>query len=236
MLLQQLATNFGVPQRIGDSEGKFFLRQSFKVPIGTKNFAVETIKLPAHSEVIGSMYIRHDKETGIVNCTIAFTIELKSYLAWLNKETSVNISPKKYDLFISYKRNTARDFAVHLKQCLTEEGYVAFLDLTDIPKEFAGTEKWFTERDEAIKNSKRFLLIMTIKVDSSEQVVKELTLARTIDNMKFIYMRHDALKPQIILKTSNNDIIDLSEGNQETFINEFDLVRKVFQILQESKT
>ena len=76
---------------------------------------------------------------------------------------------------------------------------------------------------------------MTIKIDSSQEVIRELTLARTIPNMKFIYMRHAALKPEIMLKNSNNDLIYLSEGNQESFNNEDDLVRKVLQILQESR-
>ncbi len=234
VLLQQLVDNFGVNQKIGNKEGKFFFREIIKVPIGTKNLELVTYNIPKNTEILASLYRNYEQEVGLVDCAIIFTIELTSYHAWLNKQRPFNVIPKRYDLFISYKRNTAKDFALNLKKCLIEEGYIAFLDLVDIAKEFNGTEKWFSARDEAIKNSKRFLLIMTIKIENSAEVTKELTLAREVPNMKFIYMRHNVLKPQIILKTSTNDEIDLSEGNQENFANEDDLVRKVLQILQDS--
>ena len=156
------------------------------------------------------------------------------YNAWLNQKTDVVIGIKNYDIFISYKRNTAKDLALNLKKCLTQEGYSTFLDLTDIPKEFEGSQKWSEVRDEAIKNSKRFVLLITIKIETSQEVPKELTLARAVPNMKFIYLRHNTLNPHVVLKTGNGEVIDLSEGNQEEFSNEDDLVRKVLHILQES--
>jgi hypothetical protein len=237
VLLRQLANNFGIEQKVGEQKSKFFFRESVKVRIGTKRPKLMSI-FPHEKEVIHvvyGLYYIYREETGIVEIALAFSLDADLYTAWLEDHTNITLSPKKYEVFISYKRNTAKDFALHLKQCLTEEGYGAFLDLKDIKKEFLGTAKWFDERDQAIRNSKRFLLIMTIMVDSSKEVANELTLARTVPNMKFIYMRHNELEPQIILKADNNEIIDLSEGNQETFYNEDDLVRKVFQILQESK-
>lgn len=234
VLLQQLAFNFGVPMKIGSRVEKFFLREFISVPKDAKSSDVIEMKIPARSDVIGSLFLRHIKEVGIVECAIVFNIELKSYLTWLDSKTNVTISPQKYDVFISYKRNTAKDFALFLKQCLTEEGYIAFLDLKDIPKEFDGSEKWFDKRDEAIRNSKRFLHLITIKVESSQEVAKELKLARTIPNMKFMFLRHDVLKPQISFKF-DDETIDLSECNQEAFSTEDDLARKVLQILQNSK-
>jgi hypothetical protein len=129
------------------------------------------------------------------------------------------------------KKNTGKGFAKHLKDCLAQEGYRAFLDTIDISKEFEGTEKWFTIRDEAIKNSKRFLLVITISIESSEEVAKELFLARSVPNIKLIYARHDELTSPEIQIALNDEIINLAEGNQMTFSSEDDLARQILKIL-----
>lgn len=64
-------------------------------------------------------------------------------MSWIKGKEKMWISAKTYDLFISYKRDFAEDFASHLKSCLSKEGFRVFLDLIDIPKEFDGTAKWF---------------------------------------------------------------------------------------------
>jgi hypothetical protein len=182
-------------------------------------------------KIISSMYVKFQKE--FAECTIVFSIELDSYLDWLKGKQKVQLFPIVYDVFISYKRKTAEDFAIHLKECLTEEGYRAFLDLRDIQKEFLSTSKALDERDEAIKNSRRFLLIMTIGIESSQEVAKELLLARDVPNMKFIYLRHEDLQPKISISYGGK-IIDLGEGNQEKFSTKEELARKVLRILKSS--
>ncbi len=235
MLLEQLAFNFGIPMKIGNSVKKFFFREIITVPKGAKSSDIVEMDIPKNSDVLQSFFLHYSKEESIVECIMAFNIELTSYLTWLNHNANVQVRTPDYDVFISYKRNTAKDFALSLKECLTEEGYRTFLDLTDIPKEFEGTEKWFDIRDKAIKNSKRFLLIITIRIETSKEVAKELSLARNMQNMKFMYLRHEMLEPQISLKF-NDEVIDLSEGNQEQFGTTIDLNRKVLKILQDSKT
>lgn len=190
--------------------------------------------------VIGSMFTRErrtkisDKMMCVLECAIVFFVEMNSYIAWLNEKIVTQVGAQTYDIFIAYKQNTGKTYARFLKECLTQEGYRAFLDMTDIPREFEGTEKWFEVRDEAIRNSKRFLLIITIAIESSEEVAKELVLARGIPNMKFIYARHDELKPEIQIGY-DNEIIDLSEGNQVPFSTDDDLARKVLQILKDDE-
>jgi hypothetical protein len=232
VLLQQLAFNFGVPIRIGTKVDKFFLREVVFVPKDAKTTNLLSIKRPDSGILIGSSFLKI-KEVGVAECAIVFSIELNSYREWLSRQKSLIMKAQKYDVFISYKRNTAKDFAIYLKKCLTDEGYIAFLDLTDIPKEFEGTEKWSDKRNEAIINSKRFLLIITIKIESSREVAKELGLARSNPQMKFLYLRHDALPPQISIKV-NDEVIDLGESNQIPFSTDVDLARKVLQILQDS--
>jgi hypothetical protein len=137
-------------------------------------------------------------------------------------------------MMFSYHTNgKLQDFAIHLKECLTDETYRAFLDLRDIPKEFLGTSRWFDVRDEAIRNSKRFLLIMTVGIESSEEVAKELFLARNTQNMKFMYLRHEDLQPEILIKYDGKTI-NLGEGNQEEFSTKEELARKVLRILKSS--
>jgi hypothetical protein len=242
VLLQQFAENFGINQTIGNKTKKFFLREVVDIiekisdPLfGPNAENIVRTKFPKNIDVAQSLFWRYSDDFKQVVCAFVITLNVDKYKEWLNKKTDVRIVPKKYDVFISYKRNTAKDFALNLKKCLTEEGYRAFLDITDIRKEFEGTSKWFDERDAAIRNSKRFLLIMTIRVESSEEVTKEIALARTVQGIKFVYLRHTMIDPQMILNTKSNEEINLSEGNQESFDNEVDLVRKVLKILEDSE-
>lgn len=59
-----------------------------------------------------------------------------------------------FDAFICYKRDTAEDFATHLKKGLEGNGIHAFLDITDIPKKFRGIAEWTDARDAAVVESK----------------------------------------------------------------------------------
>lgn len=236
VLLRQLAENFGAEQEFYGQTSKFFYRESIKVPTSKLKHPSKLLDFKTQKiRVLYGFYYIFRRESNILEIALAFSINIDLYKSWLAEQTTTTLSPKKYDVFISYKRNTAKDLAENLKKCLTEEGYTAFLDLTDIRKEFDGTATWLKERDDAIRNSKRFLLIMTINIEKSEEVANELTIARTVEKMKFIYLRDDTLKPQIILKTRNYEEIDLSKGNQETFTNEVDMLRKVLKILQESE-
>ena len=127
LLLQQLAENFGLDQKIGNKESKFFLRETIEVPIGATHFILDEFTVPEETDVAFIRFIRYQKEIGLVDCALVLTLNYRKYNAWLNKETTISINSRKYDVFISYKRNTAKDFASHLKNCLTEEGYTTFI-------------------------------------------------------------------------------------------------------------
>jgi hypothetical protein len=234
ILLQQLVFNFGLPIKVGNRVDKFFFREAISVPRNASPSSIVRFMLP-QKEMIATMFMRMREDEEGIDCALVYSIDLISYINWLNKKTVVQVGAQIYDVFISYKRTTGKSFALFLKECLVDEGYRAFLDLKDIPKEFEGTEKWFEVRDEAIRNSKRFLLLITIKIESSKEVAEELSLARKVPTMKFMYLRHEVLKPQILIKL-DNETIDLSEGNQEPFSTEDDLARKVLKILEDSKT
>ena len=230
VLLQQLAISFGVPIKVGDHVGKFFFREKIPVPKDFKALDLMGLLIPKEGGGgIASTYFRLTKD-GFAEFALVFSIQLSAYLSWLKGKTILHVSAKTYDLFISYKRNTAKDFAQHLKTSLTAEGYRAFIDL-DIPQEFSCSERWFDIRDEAIRNSKRFLLIMTVGIETSEEISKELTLARKVPEMKFMYLRHEDLRPKIAIRSTDGETINLDEGNQISFGTAEDLARKVLRNL-----
>lgn len=137
-----------------------------------------------------------------------------------------------YRVFISYKRKTGEDFALHLKEGLDDEQISAFLDIKDIPKKLRGKSEWRRFRDEAIYHSEVFLLIITDGIETSSEVVNELTYANKID-VECVFLRHKGLQPKIILN-HEGDKIDLGDFNQTEFETKEDLLRRVLRILKET--
>lgn len=133
-----------------------------------------------------------------------------------------------YKFFISYRRDTAEDFAVHLKRGLQREGISAFLDVADIPKKFDKKEKWSEIRDQAIRDSEIFLLIITEGIENSLEVRKEIALANEIENMDFMYFRHQDLTPDIVIEAKGKSL-NLGDFNQIAFETREDLLRKVLR-------
>jgi hypothetical protein len=140
------------------------------------------------------------------------------------------ISSETWDFFICYKRNTAEDFAKALKELLEEHGKHSFLDSKDIPAKFRGAEEWVDAVDRAVVDCKVFILLMTAGFDISDQVKREVTLARKIPNKLFIYFRHEDLKPYLKL-TLERETLDLGQQQQHVFLTASDLARKAFKIL-----
>jgi hypothetical protein len=89
-----------------------------------------------------------------------------------------------YKVFISYKRKTGEDFALHLREGLEEEQIRAFLDIRDIPKKFKGTTEWWKFRDRAILHSEVFLLVKwSTKTGYLSRRENESNLAGAGENM-----------------------------------------------------
>jgi len=132
---------------------------------------------------------------------------------------------KSYEFFIAYRRDTGLDFARHLKRGLEQERILAFLDITDIPKEFKGKQTWVRIRNEAIKKSDKFLLIMTNGIETSRELKKEIEIARDT-NKTFMLYRYYALDPQITIKL-RREKMTLGDFQQVSFDGKEDLLRKV---------
>lgn len=137
---------------------------------------------------------------------------------------------KSYEIFVGYRRDTGADFAKHLRNGLGREGISAFLDIIDIPKEFKGKQTWVKTRNEAIAKSRKFLLIATNKIETSEELRKEIQIARDNDKTFLVY-RHHATDPQITL-VLEREKMNLADFQQVGFDSKEDLLRKVLTALK----
>jgi hypothetical protein len=141
---------------------------------------------------------------------------------------------KSFDVFICHKKSSGKDFADHLKAGLEELGYHSFLDSKDIPKIVDGKEEWIAIRDQALKESNMFILIITPGFDLSQEVKNELKLARDAGNKKFIYFRHRDLGRKIIVDL-DAEKVDLGRQEQVSFDTKEELLRLAHGILKNSR-
>jgi hypothetical protein len=137
---------------------------------------------------------------------------------------------KPFDIFICHKKSSGKDFAEHLKAGLEELGFHSFLDSKDIPKMVDGKEEWIEIRDNALKESKTFILIITPGFDLSQEVRNELKLARELGNKQFIYFRHRDLGRKIIVDLAT-ERVDLGRQEQVSFETKEELLRLAHSIL-----
>jgi hypothetical protein len=135
-----------------------------------------------------------------------------------------------FDVFISYKRITAKDFAQSLKVGLEDSGIHAFLDLTDIPEKVQGEEQFRDAIDKAIVQSKTFILIMTRGFEKSKDVARELSLARKSGRKEFVYLKYVDLPYNSSIELEDGKL-DFSKRQQTVFCNDTDLVRQALRIL-----
>lgn len=113
---------------------------------------------------------------------------------------------------------------------LDELGYHAFLDSKDLPKLVDGREEWIAERDQALKESQIFILIITPGFDRSQEVKNELKLAREQKDKHFIYFRHRDLGRKILVDLEN-EVVDLGRQEQVSFETKEELLRLAHGIL-----
>jgi len=135
-----------------------------------------------------------------------------------------------FNVFICHKKSSGKDYAEHLKAGLEELGYHAFLDSKDIPKLVDGREEWIDERDQALRESEIFILIITPGFDRSQEVKNEIRLARKQKDKHFIYFRHRDLDRKIIVDL-DNEVVDLGRQEQVSFETKEELLRLAQGIL-----
>ena len=142
---------------------------------------------------------------------------------------------KPFNVFLCYKKSSAKDFADHLKCGLEELGLHTFLDSKDIPMMVDGQEEWAKIRDQALQESKIFILIMTPGFELSSEVVKELTMARKQGGKEFVYFRHRNMGRKIVVQLEN-EALDISKQEQVSFETKEELLRLAHNILFKEST
>jgi hypothetical protein len=135
-----------------------------------------------------------------------------------------------FNIFICHKKSSGKDYAEHLKAGLDELGYHAFLDSKDLPKLVDGREEWIAERDQALKESQIFILIITPGFDRSQEVKNEIKLAREQTDKRFIYFRHRDLGRKILVDLEE-EVVDLGRQEQVSFETKEELLRLAHGIL-----
>ena len=137
---------------------------------------------------------------------------------------------RTFDVFICHKKSSGKDFADHLKTGLEELGYHSFLDSKDIPKVTDGRQEWIEIRDQAIRESTTFILLITPGFDLSQELKNELKQARALSNKQFIYFRHRDLGRKIIVDLETEKV-DLGRQEQVSFETKEELLRLAHGIL-----
>jgi hypothetical protein len=133
------------------------------------------------------------------------------------------------------QKSSAKDFADHLEAGLEELGLHTFLDSKDIPLSVINKEVgWSLIRDNALNESKFFILIKTPGFNLSSEVVKEIDMARKQVNKTFIFFRHLNMGRRIVVNFAN-DSLDIGKLEQVSFELKEELLRHAVNILPCSK-
>ena len=128
------------------------------------------------------------------------------------------------------KRVQERILLITSKLAWRNWGTTRFSDSKDIPKVTDGKEEWVDIRDQALRESKTFILIITPGFDLSQEVKNELKLARAVGSKQFIYFRHRDLARKIIVDLENEKV-DLGRQEQVSFETKEELLRLAHGIL-----
>jgi hypothetical protein len=134
---------------------------------------------------------------------------------------------KEFEVFICYKRYSADDFAKRLKEALGDYGISAFVDFVDIPKKYEFTAKWWESRDQAVRDCETFAMIVTVGFEKSQEIIKEIRLAREDEKKTYMCFRYSGLKPELIMNLGDESV-NAKDWEQIEFTEAGELVRKFF--------
>jgi hypothetical protein len=139
-----------------------------------------------------------------------------------------------FEVFLCYKKSSGKDFADHLKSGLEEVGLHTFEDCKDIPLTVTTEEGWARIRDQALAESRFFILVMTHGFELSSEVVKEISMARKQPNKTFIFFRHRSLGRKIIVNLGD-EVLDIGKLEQVSFESKEELLRLAINILRSGR-
>ncbi|MDP9288124.1 MAG: toll/interleukin-1 receptor domain-containing protein [Thermoproteota archaeon] len=139
-----------------------------------------------------------------------------------------------FDAFISYYEETGEDYAAKIKKCFETRNIQTFVAHIERSKLAGDYERIF---DEAITNSKYFVLLITVDTLTRQQVVREVRTAYPTglkNGPKLLIFRHNLpniprFTPDFIEKTGT----DISKHNQLDFQHRSELATKAMTLADE---
>jgi hypothetical protein len=140
------------------------------------------------------------------------------------------------DFFISYYSGTGATFAKYLKKHSKDIGNLtAFLDKEDLPKNVNEESKDFHRHiDNGIKNSKNFVLIMTLRFNERPEVIREFVMAREFKIPIFLFKQTN-LNSEDLRTFHEGEPIDFSSMQYSEFKDECDLLTKVDEAINQKQ-
>ena len=148
-----------------------------------------------------------------------------------NQKRTSQTRSRPFEVFLCYKKSSGRDYADHLKTGLEEVGLHTFEDCKDIPQTVNTEEGWSKVRDQALTESKYFVLIMTQGFDLSSEVIKEIRMARKQGNKTFVFFRHRSMGRKIAVSLGD-EVLDIGSLEQVSFESKEELLRLAISILK----
>jgi len=129
---------------------------------------------------------------------------------------------------------TAGDYAKHLAEGLKDFNFDAFLDVANIPDTIINySDSWREIRDEALVSSELFILIMTRGFEKAPEVLYEMQLSDDNNVEKLLMKRKRLGYTDLKVKFENGGEYDLSECPILSFMDQWDLLRQVLDVLNE---
>lgn len=129
-------------------------------------------------------------------------------------------------IFICYETLTGLDYAKHLKKALEKMGISAFVGAEDI----MSGEVWLEIIDEAIKECKYFLVIVTFPALKSEEVKREIKLAQSFNRTTIPF------KEKQVYRSWLSYLPVISELEQIEFEDKEELANKVISEILKRET
>ena len=162
-------------------------------------------------------------------------LDLDDYIQLKKDKVREYTLRENYDVFLSYYSAGGERFAQHLWKKLPEIGYRAFFAKEDIDPAIATeSDEWQKIIDEAILRSKKFSLIMTIGFNTRKEILRELSVARKNDIIRY-YFKHSRLDDSKLKINLEGEIIDLAKIEYIVFENDNDLFNNMGEILEGKK-
>jgi hypothetical protein len=129
-----------------------------------------------------------------------------------------------FEVFICYKELTGGPFAEKLREGLKEYGIKAFVAHMDIPAKYKFHEEWNEIRDQAIRECKTFVMIVTWLFESSPEIINEINLVKQYKDKDIMVFRRKQQSHDISIDLGNDILLALKNKEQIPFYDSADLI------------